>query len=671
MRTVGKTWLALCFTLFASVHTLAAQPTLFLGAIDTSAYPALSFPFRVTNGGTLFRPNDATPRKLVENGADLSFTIDCPEQRRLPVSIAIGVERSLVNDLPEARNAARAFLRHLRFTDNGDEASLWTFATFIDRRVPVTRDSARLDSETRAITDAPFPFNGTALYECMHRAVEDINEFGRGAIKAVVFFTDGVNNTRNFSRTLDDVVTRANTDDIRVFVIGVGNKPDGQAAMIDLCRRTNGFFVHASDPRAVDSVYDALSFEPVDDYWCTARYLTPLCANGAVRTVEVSFFLPGDTAAAATSYKAPRRPWELDPVPAWVSPPSIDAATGDTVVFALGFSPRSGMALTTLRFVVRHPGMETTGAFTVHPDFARWSMLVRPGREQTQVVITTGGATVQPGDHTFLYLPVVARAPGPRRVLVHLAENEEGCITLVPAIPRRDVVISADTAYGMPGRPVFVPIRARGLALPEGIQAVVLRVAVPSNWAAFAPGREFTLSPALAGWHIHAAALASDASEQTLTLELHGPPVTGAALLGEIGILPRLDARGPIPVTLEHSVVNVFDPVPDAQYSPGLVVLSGTCRSGGVRREGLTVSPAMPNPSASEATFRVSLTRETRVRVELFDALGRRRQSIPPRRYAPGSSLVHLDCRSLPPGMYIARFSTDVHAVHRTVILVR
>lgn len=655
-----------------SIHALPAQPTLTLGDVDTSAYPALVFPFRIVNTGALFIPGDDTPRRLAENGDDLSFTIDCPERRRLPVSVAVGVERSLVSLLPEARNAARAFIRRLRFTDNNDEASLWTFATFIDLRVPVTRDSTRLDNEARAIADAPFPFNGTALYECMHRAVEDINEFGRGAVRAIVFFTDGVNNTRNFSRTLDDVATRANTDAIRVFVIGVGNKPDGQAAMIDLCRRTNGFFVHASNPRAIDSVYNALSLEPVDDYWCGARYVTPLCANGSVRTVNVSFSLPGDTAESATSYKAPRRPWELDPVPAWASPASFVAATGDTVVIALGFSPSAGMELTTLRLAVRHAGMETIGAFTVHPDFTGWSIQVQSGLDQTQIEIRTGGATVPPGDHTFLYLSAVARADGPHQASVQMSENEEGCATLVPASPRRSIVISADTSYGIPGRPVFVALRARRLFLPEGIQAVALRVTVPSNKAAFVTGREFTLSPALAGWHIHASAFTTDTSVHKMALELHGPPVTTTTLIGEIGILPRQNARESIPVSLEQSIANNFAPVPGAVYAPGLVMLSDTCRTtGGVRREGLTVSPAMPNPSTSEAVFRVSVTRETRVRVELFDVLGRRRQVLPPHEYTPGVSLVRVDFRGLPSGMYIARFSTGTRVITRTLVLVR
>ncbi|NOY06715.1 MAG: hypothetical protein GXO82_08825, partial [Chlorobi bacterium] len=111
IRALRGRSLILFLAVLVNAHAVSSQPRLVPGPVDTTAYPALSFPFRVIYNNTLFIPDDSTAGRLAENGTDLPFTIDCPQQRRLPVSVAIGVERSLVNILPEARDAARAFIR--------------------------------------------------------------------------------------------------------------------------------------------------------------------------------------------------------------------------------------------------------------------------------------------------------------------------------------------------------------------------------------------------------------------------------------------------------------------------------------------------------------------------------------------------------------------------------
>ena len=85
-------------------------------------------------------------------------------------------------------------------------------------------------------------------------------------------------------------------------------------------------------------------------------------------------------------------------------------------------------------------------------------------------------------------------------------------------------------------------------------------------------------------------------------------------------------------------------------------------------QEAIAVSPAYPNPFAQRATLAYRLPRPAEVRVEVFDLLGRRVQTLADGFRSVGAHRVTFDAAELPPGLYLIRFSArGVVAVQRVV----
>ena len=84
----------------------------------------------------------------------------------------------------------------------------------------------------------------------------------------------------------------------------------------------------------------------------------------------------------------------------------------------------------------------------------------------------------------------------------------------------------------------------------------------------------------------------------------------------------------------------------------------------------LTLDAAFPNPFAHTATLRFSVQRAQAVRLELFDALGRRVALLHDGAVAAGLPVeVRLDGRGLPAGTYVARLTGEGgHAVRRLTL---
>lgn len=78
-----------------------------------------------------------------------------------------------------------------------------------------------------------------------------------------------------------------------------------------------------------------------------------------------------------------------------------------------------------------------------------------------------------------------------------------------------------------------------------------------------------------------------------------------------------------------------------------------------------------PNPVASVGTVRLDLDRAGRVRVDLFDVLGRRVRTVLDAPLAAGAHTVEWSAAGLAPGRYLARLVADGRVVTRAVSVVR
>lgn len=75
----------------------------------------------------------------------------------------------------------------------------------------------------------------------------------------------------------------------------------------------------------------------------------------------------------------------------------------------------------------------------------------------------------------------------------------------------------------------------------------------------------------------------------------------------------------------------------------------------------------VPNPARGHATLAFRLPVPSEVAVALFDPLGRRVRVTAPRRLGAGAQRIALDLGALPPGVYVARLTTESGSAARKV----
>ena len=173
--------------------------------------------------------------------------------------------------------------------------------------------------------------------------------------------------------------------------------------------------------------------------------------------------------------------------------------------------------------------------------------------------------------------------------------------------------------------------------------------------------------------------------DRWITLSLDGAPEgqpTEAAVFGNFGVTERTVT---VPLDEAATWYDYFDgteaALPAGDYTATLapgeyrVWTNARVEGGGpVSVDDVIVDPipeglqsVFPNPAAGRATVRFALGAPRAVRVDLFDALGRRVRTLADGPYPAGASEVAFETASLPAGVYVVRF--DGHA--RTVTVAR
>jgi endonuclease/exonuclease/phosphatase family metal-dependent hydrolase len=90
---------------------------------------------------------------------------------------------------------------------------------------------------------------------------------------------------------------------------------------------------------------------------------------------------------------------------------------------------------------------------------------------------------------------------------------------------------------------------------------------------------------------------------------------------------------------------------------------SATPAEPGAPRRTLALAPPAPNPTGATATLAYTLDRPATVRLEVFDALGRRVALLAEGAHPTGAHRATLDATTLPPGLYLVRLSAAGEAV--------
>jgi hypothetical protein len=638
------------------------QDELAVRNFDVSAYPAITFEIQLRDGGTAHYPIDGKRIVARENGRLLPMTLNCPEPQPPRPSVAIGFERSLDGNFPPAVIAARRWIAGMRFTDHHAEASFWSFATTIDQDVVMTRDSVALQRAVEDLRVASWPFNGTALYETMHNAIEDVVASGSGAVRAIIFVTDGYNNSSWYGRTLEQVRGRAAVDNVRIYVLLLRNRDEGLQAMESLTRASGGFMLEHDVPGAVDSMYSAIVRPDAAAMWCDAAATAYGCADGGRRRFEIGCVrAAGDTLWQLRDVVVPYRPEQLQSLPVWFSPET--PWDDDTLItVAWGVELRDDMQPPAFELAVPMQGMILRSAESL-----AWNARGKQDEDTLIIGCLPPASGLRNGFYTLgrLTFSMTPRSRTPFSAILRASGNN--CIRLeaagYPAVMRP----ALDTARGIRNAETALRLRVARMNLPEGLQRLDLSLRVDPRLASFPSPERMRNLQLSGGWRMHSAERAAGEAVETLTLRLRG---AAGSTFDPISLPMRISAEAPyrIPVRIEGDILvngRVMQRGDD-----GLLVIRDSCYNNVIALNGVVVSQPYPQPARGIISFRVISPAAAQITCRVLDAAGRvhlhRRAQLD-----RGSATLRLDCSALPPGRYFLHCGPASQGMSFPLVIVR
>ncbi len=134
------------------------------------------------------------------------------------------------------------------------------------------------------------------------------------------------------------------------------------------------------------------------------------------------------------------------------------------------------------------------------------------------------------------------------------------------------------------------------------------------------------------------------------------------------------------PTLLAAPACEIPNPTPLAVIDPPLAerqwvvfvngLLGAVAGEEGAAPQRVTLGPSFPNPAVGTATVPFTLEAAQRVRLAVFDALGRE-VAVAVGFFAVGSQTIRLDTRALPAGVYVYRLTAGANVETRKMVVVR
>ncbi len=280
--------------------TTSGQYTVKVVQVDTSHFPQIGVWVSVLDAQG--NPVTSVPDSgftLTENGQPVKITdvSRAGEGQAASVNSVLAIDRSgsmaRSNKLNEAKTSADAFVDQMRPTDS---AGVVTFDVQAQTLQGLTSDKAALHKAIDSIQVG----GNTAIYDALSTAVGLLsNAQGR---KAIILLTDGLDNSSK--STLKDVTTKAQTTELSVYTIGLGDPSLGnseaginEAALKSIADQTNGTYTYAPDPKNLSALYAQLSHQLQSEYHLTYVSANTL-HNGVGRNIQVQVAGAGNVQAS-------------------------------------------------------------------------------------------------------------------------------------------------------------------------------------------------------------------------------------------------------------------------------------------------------------------------------------------------------------------------------------
>lgn len=308
-------------------------PTLTINQLEAGSYPDLRAVVTVLDQNGVPVPA-LGPQQFQAFAADTPLAISGVQRAQdasLPLSVvvAIDVSGSMAGDpLAQAKQAATEFVRQL---SPNDQVAIMAFNQQVTTVVPFTNDPSRL---TTALANLQAG-GGTALYEAVQASVFAARSFNSQR-HAIVFLTDGQNDTQNSTYTADGALAAARGGAVPMFTVGFGQQPD-VPYLQSLAASTSGEYLPATSEN-VRAVYTSIATLLRNQYVLSLKATAPadgqqaqlrLVADVAGTPVEATATYMRGAAAALPTAKA-----QPTPAPAGVSGGKGDSGNTPLIVFS-------------------------------------------------------------------------------------------------------------------------------------------------------------------------------------------------------------------------------------------------------------------------------------------------------------------------------------------------
>ena len=240
--------------------------------------------------------------EVLDNGKPAPLTLFVAEVQPIAVVTALDTSGSMTLVLDFVKLAAETFVLRLLPHDRG------RVAAFDDKILMSPRFTSDRDELVRHLqTEIQFG-NGTRLWDALYQSIAELkNETIR---RVVLVLSDGEDTTSRLGG--EDVLARAQADDVMVYAIGLRNRyrggPNGSwiesrpdRFLKRMTEQTGGGYFELTRTTELNSTFTRVADELHRQYLMA---ISPAALDGKVHKLDVRVKVPGMTVRARKSYTA-------------------------------------------------------------------------------------------------------------------------------------------------------------------------------------------------------------------------------------------------------------------------------------------------------------------------------------------------------------------------------